>query len=83
MAGPVAFNVTVYVPGAEKIWVGFVKVDVSFAPDAGSPKFQLVAGQSADVFEKFTVVLFVQDQVKDALLGGASEISISSIAKPS
>ena len=37
----IAISVTVNVPPAENTWHGFCKVEVLFAPDAGSPKFQL------------------------------------------
>lgn len=70
-------------PGALKICVGFARVDVLLAPDAGSPKFHAVAGQSADVFKKFTVVLLIHENENDALFGGALPIKISSTAKPS
>jgi hypothetical protein len=33
-------NVTVYVPGVEKMWQGLAKLDVLFPPLPTSPKFQ-------------------------------------------
>ena len=61
LADPVACNVMVYVPGAEKTCVGFVCVEILFTPDVGSPKFQLVSGQRSEVFIKLIVVLLVQE----------------------
>ena len=83
LPGPVAVNLTAYCPGPLKVCVGFARVDVLFGPDAGSPKSQIRDGQSADVFVKETVLLLVQDQVNEALFGGASPITISSTANPS
>ena len=37
----VTVSVTVYVPAAVKVWDGLEPVEVSWAPDAGSPKSQL------------------------------------------
>ena len=63
--------------------LGFCAVEVLFVPEAGSPKFHSSTGQRADVFAKLMELLLVQEYVKDALLGGASPITMSSMAKPS
>ena len=44
--GPAALlgvSVTVYVPGDENVWLGFLRIEVLLLPDPGSPKSQVQA----------------------------------------
>lgn len=78
----VTVRLTEYEPGAEKLCTGSAAVDVSAAPEAGSPNdhCHVVIGApptpEVDVLVKATVSSPVPDDVNDAVGGeGSGEVS--------